>query len=140
MHVLISLTQMLVVDDRNAIRACDQISELVDALSTFLNPNCLQQYFLPQYLTRPVRSVVTGQYFCIFSRSGSEWCNITLCSDSHSLLVVLVLSVIVILLVVLVLSIIVTCSKCIKSTLSLELVKKNVLDTSWNHKMSHFSW
>ena len=54
-------TEMLIADDRNAIRACDQISDLVDGLSTFLNPNCLQRYSIPQYLTRPVRSVIVGQ-------------------------------------------------------------------------------
>lgn len=53
---------MLVADDRNAVRACDQISDLVDGLSTFLNPTRSRQYCLPQYLTRPVRSVVIGQY------------------------------------------------------------------------------
>jgi len=53
---------MLVADDRNAVRACDQISDLVDGLSTFLNPTRSRQYCLPQYLTRPVRSVIIGQY------------------------------------------------------------------------------
>jgi len=54
--------QMLVADDRNAVRACDQISDLVDGLSTFLNPHYHRQCTLPQYLTRPVRSVIVGQY------------------------------------------------------------------------------
>jgi len=52
---------MLVADDRNAVRACDQISDLVDGLSTFLNPAHPHQYSLPQYLTGPVRSVIIGQ-------------------------------------------------------------------------------
>ena len=52
----------LAADDRNAVRACDQISDLVDGLSTFLNPTHAHQYSLPQYLTRPVRSVIVGQY------------------------------------------------------------------------------
>ena len=57
----VTCTTVLVADDRNAIRACDQISDLVDGLSTFLNPSHRHQYSLPHYLTRPVRSVIIGQ-------------------------------------------------------------------------------
>jgi len=50
-------------DDQNAVRACDQISDLVDGLSTFMNPSHHRHCSLPRYLLQPLRSVIVGQYW-----------------------------------------------------------------------------
>lgn len=54
----------VVVDCHHAIRACDQISELIDCLSTSLNAQNHRLNALPLYLIESLTAVITGWFEC----------------------------------------------------------------------------
>ncbi len=56
-----------IADFHHAVRACDQISELVHCLRTRLNPHDPASSHLPEFLGAPLSNIIIGMFFGAFA-------------------------------------------------------------------------